>query len=282
MTMDHAAGGRADRSGAAGWTIFTLLGLGGWLGVTVYVAATNANPSDATPILRTFAVAGGAFLGSVFVVAAIQLRRGAGKLADRLYRRLALSDVPPGAARAAARQAVRTGHTYLLFAGLTTGLLMTAIGLGEQGPYEVLFAVLILLVLGWVGYGVAALRRGYSAAGELLAPLGLSIVETPVMVVGAGNRLVGGLSYRGMRHGREVTIQQTTGRAVTVVTGRFPRRSVTSASTMSAMTGQPVRMWRGVTASTGDGGVTVRREGNGAGRWFLYDLLLAECLAAVA
>jgi hypothetical protein len=276
--MGHAGTEQAYRPRATGWTIFTLLGVAGWLGVTVYVAATNDNPSDATPILRTFAVAGGAFFGVVLVAAAVQLRGSTSRVSEQLYRRLAVFAVSPQTVRAARRQGLRTGHTYLAFAGLTTGLLMTVIGLGEQGPYEILFAVLFLLVLGWFGYGVVALRRAYRSAGDLLAPLGLSMVEAPMMVVGDGNRLVGRVAYRGVRHGREVSIDQTTRTVVTTVAGRCPRRSVTSAATMAAMTGQPVRAWRGVTARAGDDGVTVRRAGNGAGRWFLYDLLLAEHL----
>lgn len=277
--MGQIGTGGLPRPRAAGWTIFTLLGVAGWLGATVYVAATNADPSDPTPILRTFAVAGGGFLGAVLVAAALQLRNRASEGGERLYRRLAPAVVAPEILRAAGRQGARTGHVYLLLAGVTTGLLMTIIGLGEQGPYEILFAALLVIVVGWAAYALVALRRAYRGAGDLLAPLGLSIVETPAMVVGAGNRLVGRLSYQGVRHGRTVSIDQLTGTAVTAVSGRFPRRSVTSATTMAAMTGYPARVWRGVSARAGDGGVTVRRVGNGAGRWYLYDLLLAEQLA---
>lgn len=274
-----AAGRPTGRSGGGVWAIASLLGIGGWIGVTVYVAATNDNPSDGTPVLRTFAVAGGVLIGSMLVAAAVQMRQSAVKVDERLYRRLAVVATPAAAARAAARQGARTGYLHLLFAGLTTAVMMTIIGLGEQGPYEALFAILGGLVIGWLVYLVIALRRAFRVAADLLAPLGLSIVETPGWVPAGGGRVAGRMVIEGVRHGRKVTISQTTREAVTSIEADLPQRSLTGAATMASMTGQPVRAWRGVTARTGSAGVSVRRTGNGAGRWYLYDLLLAEQLA---
>lgn len=280
--MNDTEQGPTSRAGAAGWTVFTLLGLAGWLGVTVYVAATNENPSDATPILRTFAVAGAVFFAVVFIGGALGVRRAGSRISESLYRRLAVTEVPPGAVRAAVRRTRRFGHGYLLFTGLATALMLTIIGLGEDGPYELLFAAMAVTIVGFFGYALFALRSVFKGTDELLAPLGLSMVETPGWVTsssGSGGQLVGQFSYGGIRHGRQVTISQTSRRAVTVVAGDFPRRTLTGAATMAARTGQPAKMWRGVTAQVGADGVTVRRERNGAGRWFLYDLLLAEHLA---
>lgn len=37
-----------------GWTVFSLVGIGAWIAATVYAAATNGDPSDASAILRTW------------------------------------------------------------------------------------------------------------------------------------------------------------------------------------------------------------------------------------
>jgi hypothetical protein len=263
------------RSGGPAWTVFSLLGIGGWIGVTVYVAATNPDPSDPTPILRTFAVAGAVFFAVVLAAAAVGMRRAATVLDQALYLRLAGSGVTRETLADVARRTRRFGPVYLGYAGATTALMLTTIGLGEQGPYRILIAVLAGLVLAWLVTAAFALRSVFRGTDQVLAPLGLAVVEIPVMPAG---RLAGRLSYRGVRHGRQVTIVQTPGRSVTTVGGTLPRRSLTSATTMASMTGLPARVWRRVTAVAGGEGVTVRRSGNGAGRWLLHDLLLAEHL----
>ena len=48
---------------------------------------------------------------------------------------------------------------------------------------------------------------------------------------------------------------------------------------MARLTGEPPSAWKGATLVAGLDGVTVTRTGNGAGRWCLHDLLLAETVA---
>ena len=269
-------------SRSARWTAGTLLGLAAWIGATVLVAATGDDPSDATPILRTFAFGGGLFFAAVLTAAAWEIRSWHTGATTRLYRRLALRDVPARTIRAAVRRTTGTAYVYLLFAGVTTGLLLAAVAGGESGPYRVLLATGFGLVLVWVGYSVFARVRTTGATGDLLAPLGLAVTGVPTWRArgyGGGGDLAGGFKLSGERHGRLVSVDLTPGAARTTIEGAFAPRSLTSATTMASMTGEPVRCWRRVEARTGEGGVRIHRKGNGAGRWYLHDLLLAERLA---
>jgi hypothetical protein len=279
------AGRYADRMSKIGWAVYSVVGFTAWFGGTVYVAATNPDPSDARPILRTFAIGAALFFGVLLVVAGLEVRRGQARINVDLYRRLAIEEVPAEAVRAASRQASSTAYVYLIFTGLTTGLFFTGIGLAPDGPYQVLWAAAMVLVLVWIGFAVFALKRTFGSAGAILAPLGLTLTGVPsyrLRASGGGGDLAGKLTIRGERHGRQVAIEQSGNLAVTTVSGQFRRRTVGSAATVAAMTGQPARCWRRVQARAGDHGIEVRRSGNGAGRWYLYDLLLAEHLAAAS
>jgi hypothetical protein len=265
------------------WTVYSLVGAAAWMGATVYAAATLADPSDAAPVLRTFAIGGGAFFGIAFVAAGLETRRNQGRASVQLYRRLAIRGVPAEALRAAYRQTAGVAYTYLIFGGLTTGLFFAGIGMAPDGPYEVLTLAAAAVVLVWVAVVPFALRRAFGAAGGVLAPLGLAVTSMPAWRprwYGGGGDLAGKLTITGQRHGRQVSIAQSGTLAVTSIDGRFRQRSIGSANAMASVTGEPARCWRRVSARAGGGGVEVRRTGNGAGRWYLYDLLLAERLAA--
>jgi hypothetical protein len=269
-------------SKSARWGIFTVVGIVAWLGATVFVAATNPDPSDATPILRTFAIAGGVFFGLVFAGAAWEVRHTQTDASERLYHRLAVAAVPRRAIRAAVRRTRGMQHTYLAFAAVTTGLLLTMIAFGEAGPYRELAAAMMALVMAWLIYSIVAHDRAFAVSGELLAPLGLAVTDVPGYALrpyGGGGDLVGRLAFAGERYGRQVSVSQAPRVAATEVRGAFRSRSVTSPTTMASLTGEPARFWQDVEARAGDGRVLVRRSGNGAGRWYLYDLLLAERLA---
>jgi hypothetical protein len=268
-------------STSARWTVFTLLGIAAWLGATVYVAATNNDPSDAAPILRTFALGGAVFFGLILLAAGLEVRRTGRNRTERLYHRLALRPVPGHVIRAAARRGQGVRYLVLVFVGATSALLFTAIALGESGPYRILFAGLFVLVLAWAAFSLVALGRAYRTGDEIVAPLGLRIVAVPGVVVGGqGADLAGRLALGGRRHGRDVTISQRTTGATTTIQGMFPPYAVTSPAAMATLTGEPAKHWRDVEARAGADGVVVRRRGNGAGRWFLHDLLLAETIAA--
>ena len=273
----------ARRSSGLGWAVFSLLGIAGWIGSTVYVAATNDDPSDARPILRTFAVAGGVFLATVLVAAAVQMRRRCAATGAALYDRLALREVPRHTLRAAARRTREWGSVHLVFTAATSGLMLMAIGLGEDGPTTALLYTGVALVLVWSAVTLVGLGRAFKAGDELLAPLGLAITAVPTWVpklYGGGIAVVGELAIGGERHGRAVAIVQRTDRALTTIHGRFAAPSLRSPATMAALTGEPSKSFRKVEAVAGPDGVAVSRRGNGAGRFVYHDLLLAECLAA--
>lgn len=277
--------GAEGRSASLAWTALSLLGLGAWFGATVAAAVTNDDPSDPAPILRTFAVGGAVFVGTVLAAAGIGVRRRATRVSSALYRQLALGDVPPGTLRAATRGTQGTTASYLVLAGLTSGLMFAAIGLGEGGPTALLLYTGVALVVVWLGVMVRSLGRAWRAADDVLAPLGLAVTAVPSWMpglLGSPRALHGDLAIGGERRGRAVTVAQRPGTAVTVVGGRFAHATMTSAASMAALTGQPGRFFRRVAAEAGPDGVTVRRSGNGAGRFVYHDLLLAERLAARA
>lgn len=273
--------GEAPARSRIGWTVCSLLGIGAWVGATVYVAANNGDPSDPAPILRTFALGAAGFFGVVFGAAAWQVRQRDVVPDQALLERLAIQEVLRRAIRAASRRAGTRMFVYLLFGGTTTTISLTAIGLGEGGPFATLMYVAAALVILWAAYASYAFAGAFAAAADLLAPLGLTVTATPSLgASAAAGRLVGPVAYSGERHGRRVSITRRPGWATTEVAASAPERSVTSAKTMAALTGEPVTSWRSVEATVDGGGVTVRRTGNGAGRWLLHDLLLAEVLAA--
>jgi hypothetical protein len=259
-----------------------LLCIASWIGSTVFVAATNDDPSDAEPILRTFALAGGVCLGVIFLAAAVRMRRQAGQVNEALYRRLALREIAPGTVRAAARRSRGIGPVYLVLAATTSALMLTAVGLGEDGPTAGLLYAGVAVVAVWVVVMVVGLGRAFKASDDLLAPLGLAITAIPSWaptLYGGGSDLVGKVGFSGVRHGRGVSIGHRPGSAVTSIRGAFTKGKLTSAGRMATLTGEPAKSFRNVEAATGAEGVLVRRKGNGAGRYLYHDLLLAECLA---
>jgi hypothetical protein len=267
----------------AGWAAYSILGIAAWMGATVYVAATNPDPSDAGPMLRTFGIGGAAFSGIALAAAGLEIRRNQGRASRRLYRRLALQDVAEQVMRTAGRRTGGVAYLYLMFGGVATGLFFAGIAVAPDGPYEALTLAAAVVVVAWAGLVPFAVRRTFGSAGDVLAPLGLKVTSIPTWRArwyGGGGDLHGKIVMTGQRHGRRVTIEQTGKLAVTAAGGRFGNRSIGSANTMAWLTGEPASCWRRVRARAGGGGVEVRRTGNGAGRWYLYDLLLAEQLAA--
>jgi hypothetical protein len=280
--------GRDDealRRTSRAWTAFSILGIGGWIGLTVLVAVRHDDPTDATPVLRTFAIGGGIFFGALFGAAALQIRRSQGAATDALYVRLAGGDVPAATRRSVARTTRSIASVYLVFGAVTTGLVLLGIGLANERIAQVLLTVAVGLVILWAAYSSWALTRTYRATDDLFAPLGLRITETPTYLPNAlagGGHLAGALTYEGVRHGRTVTITQTATEAITRVSGAAAPRADVPVEQMVASTGEPHRCWNQVAATAGVEGVLVRRSGHGAGRWFLHDLALAEALAGPA
>lgn len=262
------------------WLAGCLAGIALWIGVTVFVAARYTEPGKSRPATLAFAIGGAVFFGVLFAVAGVQMRRSQLRARTDLYQRLALTPVSTATIRRAARGTSRIGYTYLGFGAVVTGLGLAAIAAADSRWSEWLFRVMLALVVLWLVYMVFALRRVYSASDELFAPLGLRLVETPSYVVGwfgEGGQLRGALTYAGTRHGREVSITHEPKLAVTVARGPVAAGGAPGTpARMAALTGESVRCWRGVTVERTDGQVAVVRRGNGAGGWFLHDLLLVE------
>lgn len=265
------------------WFAGCLVGIALWIGVTVAVAARYGGPGDSRPGNVAFAIGGAVFFGVVFTVAAVQMRRTQLRGRNDLYERLALTPVSPATIRRASRGAHRIGYGYLVFGALVTGLGLAAIAASDtRWSRGFLLAMLGLVVL-WLVYMVYALRRVFSTTEELFAPLGLRLVSMPTYVLNwftDGGHMVGGVTYAGSRHGREVAITHEPARAVTLARGANSNaRLPTTPTRMAALTGESERCWRGVAVEREDGMIAVVRRGSGAGRWFLHDLLLAEAVA---
>ena len=277
------AGGRSashPQLASRWWLVGCLTGIALWIGVTVFVASRYTEPGSSRPATLTFAIGGAVFFGVLFAVAAVQMRRAQLRARTDLYQRLALMPVSAATIRRAARGASRIGYVYLAFGAVVTALGLAAIAAAESRWSEWLFRAMLGLVVLWLVYMVFALRRVYSATDELFAPLGLRLVETPSYVVGwfgEGGQLRGSLTYAGRRHGLEISITHEPKLAVTVARGPVGTAGAPGTpARMAALTGESVRCWRGVEVERADGQIAVVRRGNGAGGWFLHDLLLVE------
>jgi hypothetical protein len=185
-------------SGSGWWTAWSIVGIAAWVVATVLVAATNDDPSDATPILRTFALGGGMFFAVTFAAAARSMRRRTTNVDVRLLERLAVTPVEPRAVYRAVRRTRRIGSIYVIFGAVTTGLALTAIGLGEDGPTELLLGIAFALVIVWAAVAVWAMRTLYRGSGALLAPLGLSVTRAPTWLArpSGGGQLLGDVAPR--------------------------------------------------------------------------------------
>src|SRR5690606_22970169 len=110
------------RMSKTGWALASFAGIAAWFAATVYAAASNPDPSDATPVLRTFAGGGAVFCAAVLIGAGWEVRSGQRRGATDLYRRLALWQVPQQVLRAARQGTGGVAYTYLVLCGLATGL----------------------------------------------------------------------------------------------------------------------------------------------------------------
>src|SRR3546814_4370901 len=139
----------------------------------------------------------------------------------------------------------------MAFGGVATGLALTAIGLGPDGPYEALYGAAVVVVVAWAIYGAYAMRSAFGTASTVLRPLGLQVTGIPRWVpraYGSSGFLVGATTMTGTRHGRRVSITQDTDSAVTAVGGSFVGHTISAADRLAALTGGRRRAWRKVQA----------------------------------
>ncbi len=281
------AAGRADGGTPGGswkWTAFTIVGLALWIGGTVVAGARSDTPTDGTATRHAFVIGGAIFFGLMFAGAAWSIRNSKRRTGSRLYDRLAIDPMAGDTLRKATGGLYRIGYVYVAFGALVTGLGLAAIGVDDEQRTRQLMMVMVALVVVWAVFAVFALRRAFTAGDSVMTPLGLRLTGTPSFhysAISDHSWMTGAMSYAGTRHGRNVSITQHPKHAATVVAGVVGDvRPPTTPAQMTKLTGEPIGMWRGVSVDVEDGAVIVQRSRNGAGGWFLHDLLLAERVAA--
>ena len=167
-------------------------------------------------------------------------------------------------------------------------------------PVIVLYAVYLAAKAIMPG---GTIDRAYDDAAPTLSALGLTeaerpkvrIHETPMGPRPFDHDLEGAAAYTGRRHGRTVSVRIEGNTVVTTLSGQVAGFEVkargerlkagpTSPPAVAAVL-EPLRAssdWKGVVARGGNSGVTVERNGNGAGLHWMRDLWLAEHLADAA
>jgi hypothetical protein len=172
---------------------------------------------------------------------------------------------------------------------------------GHDIPADPYFPIMLVGIFVWVGVmilGTPLLAGWAGRKGEAayLAPLGLTLVETPSVAVqilgslGGGPLPTGASVVEGSRHGRRIHIEVLGNQTLTLVqvgTGPFAVHS--RDGKLMAGEGAPefvteglkglrkAKRWKGIRVSGGPEGVAVERESKGQNMW-LYDLWLVERL----
>ncbi len=124
------------------WTVFSLVGIGLWVGATVLVTVLDDDPADGRSTLIVFVSAGAAFFALLFAVALVQQLRGRAETPEaRFGKRLAIG--------------------YTLAGIFVTGLGLGSIwasGIGDADP-GLFYGPLVAIVVVWAGVAVWALNR---------------------------------------------------------------------------------------------------------------------------
>jgi hypothetical protein len=264
------------------WTAFSLIGIATWVGVTVLVAVLNDDPADARPVLLAFAGGGATFFGIVFGVSLWQTRPRSDPELDAVLGELALE---PGAAAGDSRaiggvQARRSraapllrrlsavARAYIVLGAVVTGLGLAAIlqeGYGVGSPRTTLYAMVGIVVC-WALAVPAVLRYASSATESVLGPLGLAQE---------------GARMAGERRGSRVSVSLTAKGSVTRL-GCDREVPALAGEQLVAFAGRgDAGVWEGVRVDSDGDEIVVRRNGHSGASW-LWDLWLAERLAATA
>lgn len=277
MANDHPQVG-----GSAAWRVLPIAGLIVWIGAVIAVGARSATPQDGEAVTTAFVLGGSIYFSLLFAGAALSMRRAQRRARHDLFDRLVVLPVEPGELRRATRPLYTIGYVYVAFGAIVTACGLTAVALGADAERPVLNAM-VAIVAAWAVFASYAIARAWGSAGTVMRPLGLELTEIPqhhVSLFTDRTWMTGATSYEGIRHGRAVSITQTTKAAATVVGGAtgdgpVPRTPIE----MAALTGEPARQWRRVEVRREGDTVVVTRRASGAGAWFLHDLLLAEAVA---
>lgn len=268
---------------ARGWVAFTFIGLAAWLGTVIVVVLRNENPADDTAPRLAISLGGAVSCTCLFGGAFVQMRRRQRREGSRLYDRLAIAPVSRATLRKMTAPMHRIGYVYLVFGAVLTGFVFVLAAPNTERLFKPLVVTGAVLLVVWLAYLRYAWSKAFKVADSVVQPLGLALTGVPEYQyswLADRGFLVGAVTYGGHRHGRRVEITQHPELALTVVSGTgFRPTPPSSAHEMSVLTGEPHDTWRNVSVTVGDDAVIVERSLNGAGRWILQDLLLAEAIA---
>lgn len=196
------------------WAVGTLLGLAIWIGTMVLVAVVNNNASNPVPVLLTFAGGGVVFFGVVFGAALWQTRPKREPELDVALAELSLDGNGPALSASALRSTRRTARAYLWLGVVVTAIglwLIVQSGLGLPGV-PVTVVVFVVIVVGWAAAVPYVLRATGDSSRVILGRLGLEQQGTDLVGVRHGRAVRVRLSAAGSK----VTVQPTTGEAVTI------------------------------------------------------------------
>jgi hypothetical protein len=279
---------RPPFGGSAAWRVLPIAGLLVWIAAMVVVSVTMGSPSDPSPVIASFVIGGAAYFSLLFAGVAVSMRRAQRRTRNELFERLVVLPLQRGELARAARPMFTIGYVYVAFGAIVTGCGLTLAAVSTETDTDAarpIVTVMLALLVAWALFAFYALARSRQTGAVVVRPLGLTLTEFPRVSLapfGAGAVLTGAVSYEGTRHGREVAISQTPRAAATAIAGRVSDRPLPrDAIQMAAITGEPATCWRHVEVRRHDDTVLVTRRANGAGAWFLHDLLLAEAVAAV-
>lgn len=258
-----------------------LVAIGGWVAAILVGAQVWPGGDDGGRYAAV--IYGAVFFGAIFGFSLWTMRRTQRRARSELYDRLALRTVSDDELRASTKGMYRIGYVYLALGAVVTGLGLAAVAVSGTDWERRLIWIAVAVVVGWLGYMFYALWTVTTASDTVFAPLGLQLASIPTVRTSLFHdiaSLEGSTSFTGNRRGRDVVVVLGVGAATTVVGGPPTTRSApSSAAQMAALTGERAQAWRNVRVDVADDGVAVHRTGRDAGRWFLHDLLLAECVA---
>lgn len=255
-----------SRAGSRRWKVLCLAGIALWVGATVLAAVLSDDPSDPRPVLLTFAAGGAIFFGLIFAIAFLQTRAEPDPELDALLAELAV-EPELGRHRASQIGAVRrVARAYILLGALVTGLGLVAIAqdaLGLGSSPATLIAIVVIVVL-WALAVPFVLRLATRASGSVLSPLGLE---------------QRGSVIAGERHGRAVSIEVSAAGSVTRLRDAGPAPALRGEEILAQAGRGDAEAWRDVEVGSDGEAIVVRRSGHRGNGW-LWDLWLAEHLAA--
>lgn len=257
-----------SRTASRRWTVFSLTGIALWVGVTVLASVLNGDPSDPRPVVLTFAAGGTVFFGVIFGIAFLHTRGGPDPALDALLAELAI-EPELGRHRASQIGALRrVARAYILLGAIVTALGLVAIvqdAVGVGSARTTLIVIVVIVVI-WALAVPLILRLANRASGSVLSPLGLE---------------QRGSVIAGERHGRAVSIEISASGSVTRLHDAGPAPTLREGEILAHAGRGDAESWRDVEVRCDDGAIVVRRGGHRGNGW-LWDLWLAEHLAARA